>query len=124
MIIFGLRITYDGQRAQAIVNADSDKVINELYKDIAVLRLVPPRKRAILRPKDVENALDMFWETTQRSVSVKRIHDHGISSMNSCFHYLYIIDGLYADAACYNVAGYEPGADNGEMHVRTLEYLL
>ncbi|KAI0036065.1 hypothetical protein K488DRAFT_82502 [Vararia minispora EC-137] len=73
MLTVGLRLTYDGLRSLVISVADVEKLIDEVYKDIAALHLVPPRKRAVVKPQGMESALDMFWDTPEQSVVYKQL---------------------------------------------------
>jgi hypothetical protein len=70
MLTLALRLTYDGLRALVINVADVETIIDEVYKDVSSLHLVPPRKRSVCKPQGVENTLDMFWDASEQSVSL------------------------------------------------------
>ena len=75
MLTLGLRLVYDGFRALKINTTDQvDTLAEDVYQDTAALRLTPPRKRAIVKPRGLSDTLDMFWDTSESSVSVSLRH--------------------------------------------------
>jgi len=72
MLTIGLRITYDGLRALLINLTEVSTLVDEVYNDISTMKLVPPRKTSITKPHGIENALDMFWDTSEKSVRKSR----------------------------------------------------
>lgn len=76
MLTLGLRIVYDGFRALKINMTDQiDALVDEVYQDTAALRLTPPRRRAVFKPKGLSDTLDMFWDTSDSSVSALLVYD-------------------------------------------------
>ena len=72
MLTLGLRIVYDGFRALKInMTEQVETLVDEVYQDTAALRLTPPRRKAIFKPKGMSDTLDMFWDTSESSVSTK-----------------------------------------------------
>lgn len=76
MLTLGLRIVYDGFRALRINSTDQiETLVDDVYQDTAALRLTPPRRRAIFKPKGLSDTLDMFWDTSDSSVSAFSVID-------------------------------------------------